>query len=29
MEAKIILLKERASILDLKGLNVCIQEEKL
>ena len=29
MEPKIILSKERSSILDLKGLNVCIQEEKI
>lgn len=29
MEAKIILSKERSSILDLKGLNGCIQEEKI
>ena len=29
MEAKIILSKKRSSILDLKGLNICIQEEKI
>lgn len=29
MEAKIILSKKRSSILDLKGLNICIQEENI